>query len=86
MEFQKLETECCERATNVSRGWKQLSMHEVDLKLKNGCGRFVLGSGMSACTRFDDLGWGKLETDDWAGVSTSREEDEELVSKTKKLI
>ena len=41
---------------------------------------------MSACTRFDDLGWGKLETDDWAGVSTSREEDEELVSKTKKLI
>ena len=86
MEYHKLETECYERATNVSRGWKQLSMHEVDLKLKNGCGRFVLGSGMSACTRFDDLGWGKLETDDWAGVSTSREEDEELVSKTKKLI
>jgi len=65
---------------------KQLSKHEVDSKLKNGCGRVVLGSEMSACTRFDDLGWGKLETDDWAGVSTSREEDEELVSKTKKLI
>ena len=86
MEYQKLETECWERATNVSHGWKRLSMHEVDLKLKNGCGNFVFGSKMSACTRFDGLGWGQLEPEDWAGWHTLREENEGVVIKKKKLI
>ena len=61
-------------------------MHEVDLKLKNGCGNFVFGSKMSACTRFDDLGSGKLETDDWAGIDTSCGEIEELIIRMQNLI
>ena len=86
MEYQKLETECWERATNLSHGWKRLSMHEVDLKLKNGCGSFVFGSKMSACTRFDGLGWGQLEPEDWAVWHTLREENEGVVIKKKKPI